>query len=77
MTGLRGRVRERLRTQVVAGGGSHASDDPELFAEVEVLLRTAADTSDAAQLRREVRRLSSSPFSASRPGPYPKSPDVR
>ncbi len=49
MTGPRGRGRERMRTQAVASGGSHASDDPELFAEVEVLLRTAADTSDAAQ----------------------------
>ena len=50
MTELCGRVRERLRAQVVASGGSHAFDDPELFAEVEALLHTAAGTSDASTL---------------------------
>ncbi len=156
MAELRGRVRERLRAQVVASGGSRAFGDPELFAEVEALLRAAARTSDAttlilpellgapdtwrlttsmgyqsrrttgpaallvflkrhvlmpvvrllpeysrdnfewqrrtnqvlfacvqelalqtAQLRREVRCLSSSPSDAARPEPHPKSPDVR
>ena len=50
MSELRGRVRERLRAQVVASGGSDAFDDPELFAEVEALLHTAADTSNASTL---------------------------
>ena len=156
MTELRGRVRERLRAQVVTSGGSHAFDDPELFAEVEALLHAAASTSDAstlilpgllgapdtwrlttsmryqshrttgpaalstflkrnvlmpvfrwlyeysrdnferqrrtnlilfacvqelaietAQLRREVRRPSSSPAGVARPGPRPESSDVR
>lgn len=57
MTGLRGRVRERLCAQENFG-----------FAKELAL--------EAAQLRREVRRLSSSPSSAARPGPYPEPPDV-
>ena len=156
MTELHGRVRERLRARIVAGGGSRAFDDPELFADVEALLHAAAGTSDAtklilpellgapdtwrlttsmryqshrtkgpaavriflkryvlmpvfrwlyeysrdnferqrrinrvlfacvqelaletAQLRREVRRLSSSPSDAARPEPHPESRDVR
>ena len=50
MAELRGRGRERLRTQVVASGGSRVFDDPELFAEVEALLHAAARTSDATTL---------------------------
>jgi hypothetical protein len=50
MTELRGRVRERLRDRLLTSDGSHAFDDPELFADVEALLRAAADTSDTATL---------------------------
>lgn len=50
MTDLHSRVRERLRAQVVASGGSPAFEDPALFADVEALLRTAASTSDSAKL---------------------------
>ena len=50
MAELRGRVRERLRSQIVASGGSPAFDDPELFADVEALLHAAASTSDTAKL---------------------------
>jgi len=50
MTELHARVRERLRAQIVASGGSRAFDDPALFADVESLLHTAASTSDGAKL---------------------------
>jgi len=50
MTELHGRVRERLRAQVVASGGSPAFEDPELFADVEALLHTAASTFDSTKL---------------------------
>jgi hypothetical protein len=50
MTELHGRVRERLRAQVLASGGSLDFEDPELFADVEALLHAAAGTSDSAKL---------------------------
>ena len=50
MTDLNGRVRERLRAQIVASGGSRAFDDPALFADVEALLHAAVSTSDTAKL---------------------------
>lgn len=50
MTELRARVRERLRVQIIASGGSRAFDDPALFAEVEALLHTAASASDTTKL---------------------------
>jgi len=50
MAELHERVRERLRAQVLASGGSRAFDDPELFADVEALLRAAACTSDSTKL---------------------------
>ena len=50
MTELHARVRERLRAQIVASGGSRAFDDPALFAEVEGLLHAAASTSDTTKL---------------------------
>lgn len=50
MADLRGRVRERLRTQLVEGRGPHAFDDPALFAEVEAVLRAAASTPETARL---------------------------
>ena len=50
MTELHDRVRERLRAQVVASGGSPAFEDPALFADVEALLYAAAVTSDSTKL---------------------------
>jgi hypothetical protein len=50
MTELHGRVRERLRAQVIASGGSSAFEDPALFADVEALLHTAASTFDSTKL---------------------------
>jgi hypothetical protein len=50
MAELQGRVRERLRQQLLERGASRTFDDPMLFAEVEALLRRAADTGDAASL---------------------------
>ncbi len=50
MTDLHARVRERLRAQIVASGGSRAFDDPALFADVEALLHAAASTSDTTKL---------------------------
>jgi len=50
MTELHARVRERLRTQILASGGSRAFDDPALFADVEALLHAAASASDTTKL---------------------------
>jgi hypothetical protein len=50
MTELHARVRERLRAQVIASGGSPAFEDPALFADVESLLHTAASTFDSTKL---------------------------
>ena len=50
MTELHARVRERLRAQVIASGGSPAFEDPALFADVEALLHTAASTFDSTKL---------------------------
>jgi hypothetical protein len=50
MAELRGRVRERLRTQMLDHGGAPDLADPALFAEVDALLRRAADGADPAQL---------------------------
>ena len=50
MAELHGRVRERLRTQIIGGDGTHAFADPTLFAEVEALLHRAASTTDTATL---------------------------
>lgn len=50
MAELHGRVRERLRLQVIASGGSPAFEDPALFADVEALLHTAAAASDSTKL---------------------------
>lgn len=47
---LHGRVRERLRADIRAGGGPAAFDDPAIFAEVEAVLRAAASTSPASRL---------------------------
>ena len=47
---LQDRVRERVRRQLLASGASRAFEDPGLFADVEALLRTAADTSETTTL---------------------------
>jgi hypothetical protein len=50
MSELQGRVRERLRAQVLASGGPSQFEDPALFADVEALLHAAASTPDSAKL---------------------------
>jgi hypothetical protein len=50
MAELRGRVRARLREQLLRSGASPAFDDPALFDEVEQLLATATQTGDAKAL---------------------------
>jgi hypothetical protein len=50
MADLQGRVRERLREQLLRNGASKAFEDPALFAEVERLLSTATDVGDANAL---------------------------
>ncbi|MBI2829042.1 MAG: hypothetical protein HYX77_07215, partial [Acidobacteria bacterium] len=50
MAELHERVRERLRAQVVASGGSRALEDPALFADVEALLHAAVSTADTTKL---------------------------
>ena len=50
MTELHGRVRERLRAQLLASGGSRDFEDPALFADVEALLHAAASTPESAKL---------------------------
>lgn len=43
MADLRGRLRERLREQLLRHGASRAFEDPAIFADVETLLQTAVD----------------------------------
>ena len=50
MADLQGRVRERLRADLLRHGASSAFDDPALFAEVERLLQRAAAAGDARAL---------------------------
>ena len=50
MSDLRQRVRERLRGELLKEGASSAFEDPQLFAEVDALLRRAADVSDSDAL---------------------------
>ena len=50
MAELQGRVRERVRLQLLQGGGSRAFEDPALFAEVEALLQAAANTTGTSTL---------------------------
>ncbi|OFW03672.1 MAG: hypothetical protein A3I61_01855 [Acidobacteria bacterium RIFCSPLOWO2_02_FULL_68_18] len=50
MAEIHRRVRERLRSQLVEGGGPQPFDDPALFADVEAVLRAAASTPDTARL---------------------------
>jgi hypothetical protein len=44
MADLRGRLRERLREQLLRHGTSRAFEDPEIFRAVEHLLRASAET---------------------------------
>jgi hypothetical protein len=50
MAELHDRVRERLRQQLLRHGASRALDDPELFAAVDTLLRTATDSAAPSAL---------------------------
>ena len=50
MSDLRQRVRERLRGELLKEGASSAFDDPQLFADVDALLRRAAAVGDADAL---------------------------
>jgi len=50
MSDLRQRVRDRLRGELLKQGASSAFEDPQLFAEVDALLRRAADVGDADAL---------------------------
>jgi hypothetical protein len=50
MSELRGRVRERLRQQLIGQDPSSAINDPAVFAEVERLLQAATTAGDASAL---------------------------
>ena len=50
MSELQGRVRERLRTELLRNGASPAFEDPRLFADVEALLHAATDVGDTNTL---------------------------
>jgi hypothetical protein len=47
MSDLRQRVRDRLRGELLNQGAASAFDDPQVFAEVDALLRRAVDVGDA------------------------------
>jgi hypothetical protein len=50
MSELQGRVRERLRTELLRSGASPAFQDPRLFADVEALLHAATDVGETDAL---------------------------
>jgi hypothetical protein len=50
MAELQGRVRERVRAELLRHGASRALEDPALFAEIDALLRTAIDRSQPSAL---------------------------
>ena len=50
MAELQGRVRERVRADLVRHGASSALEDPALFAEIDAMLRAAIDRSQPAAL---------------------------
>jgi hypothetical protein len=54
MAELQGRVRERMREDLLRHGASAAFDDAALFADVEALLRGAADQREATLLLPEL-----------------------
>lgn len=50
MADLQGRVRERVRADLVRHGASSALEDPVFFAEIDAMLRAAIDRSQPAAL---------------------------
>ena len=52
MSEIQGRVRERVRAELVRHGASGALEDPALFAEIDALLRTAIERSQPSALLR-------------------------
>ena len=50
MAELQGRVRERLRANLLDRGASRAFEDPAVFAEVEALFQRAVNTTDTSTL---------------------------
>ena len=50
MAELQGRVRERVRADLLRHGASGAIEDPALFAEIDTMLRAAIDRSQPAAL---------------------------
>ena len=50
MAELQARVRERVRAELVRHGASAALQDPQLFAEIDALLRAAIERSQPAAL---------------------------
>lgn len=50
MTELQGRVRDRVRAELVRHGASAALEDPALFADIDALLRGAIERSQPAAL---------------------------
>jgi hypothetical protein len=50
MAELQGRVRERVRAELVRHGASTALEDPKLFAEIDDMLRAAIERSQPAAL---------------------------
>jgi hypothetical protein len=50
MADLQGRVRERVRAELVRHGASEALDDPALFADIDTMLRAAIERSQPAAL---------------------------
>jgi hypothetical protein len=50
MAELQGRVRERVRAELVRHGASTALEDPALFADIDALLRAAIERSQPAAL---------------------------
>ena len=50
MAELQGRVRERVRAELVRHGASAALEDPALFADIDTLLRAAIERSQPAAL---------------------------
>jgi len=50
MSDLQRRVRDRLRGELLKDGASSAFEDPQLFMEVDALLRRAADVSESDAL---------------------------
>jgi len=50
MSDLRTQVRERIREHLLRHGASRAFDEPELFADVDALLRSAVDAATPSSL---------------------------